>query len=89
MSKSYIAEQIDKEYKKEQFYKKRKRQQCKEIKCMNCKFFEICTESGERDDQFYFNVDNDYIESITNCMCINQLSIDYSYMYDYCQCDSR
>ena len=41
---SYIAAEIDKDYRREQFYKKRKRQTCIDKECIKCKFFEICTE---------------------------------------------
>lgn len=44
MSRSYRAEEIDREYRREQYYKKMKRQSCKETDCMVCRFFEICTE---------------------------------------------
>ena len=42
--RSYIAEQIDRDYKRKQFYKNREREKCKEMDCMKCKFFEVCTE---------------------------------------------
>ena len=45
MKGSYIAAEIDRDYKREQFYKRKKREKCKEKECANCKFFEICTES--------------------------------------------
>lgn len=46
MSKSYIAKYIDEEYRREQAFKKAKRQPCKTKKCSECKFIEICTEKN-------------------------------------------
>jgi len=49
MSRSYIADEIDREYRREQFYKrKKKREQCKGKECLKCKFFEVCMGSENR-----------------------------------------
>lgn len=50
MSRSYRAEEIDREYRREQYYKQLKGQRCKEMDCVRCKFFEVCMEGGNRDD---------------------------------------
>lgn len=50
MSKSYIAQYIDEEYRREQAFKRNKRQPCKTKDCIECKFFEICTERNEMDN---------------------------------------
>ena len=48
MKGSYIAFEIDKEYKREQIFKKRARQQCvvdKEKQCDRCNYNEVCEEN--------------------------------------------
>ncbi len=50
MNRSYLADEIDREYRREQFYKRRKRQTCREKDCMKCGFFEVCMEGGEKND---------------------------------------
>ncbi len=41
MARSIIAEQIDRDYRKEQMYKKRKRNKCKDKPCKECKAFSV------------------------------------------------
>ena len=42
MQGSYTARQIDRDYRKEQMYKKRNK--CKEKSCKDCVAFSVCTE---------------------------------------------
>ena len=42
MRRSFIADSIIQEYKREQAYKKRVRQNCKEVDCNKCKWNLIC-----------------------------------------------
>ena len=44
MSRSIIADYIDKEYRLKQSYQKKQRQNCKDKKCDECKYFNICVE---------------------------------------------
>lgn len=44
MNYSNIAKQIDDEYKMRQMYKKKQRQNCKDKKCTECKYQNICEE---------------------------------------------
>lgn len=44
MSKSYRAKYIDEEYRREQAFKKAKRQPCKAKNCSECEFVNICKE---------------------------------------------
>lgn len=39
---SYIASQIDGEYKRKQYYSKKERQNCKVTECSQCWYFKIC-----------------------------------------------
>lgn len=47
MRRSFIADNIIQEYKREQAYKKRVRQNCKEVDCNNCKYEQICEDREE------------------------------------------
>lgn len=47
MIRSYIADEIAHEYKRQQVYKNKERAKCKEQSCDKCKYNKICTE-GER-----------------------------------------
>lgn len=44
---SRIADEIMKEYKIKEAYKKRSRQRCKEQDCRRCIYFKICTDRKE------------------------------------------
>lgn len=48
MNRSYIADSIMNEYYRQKYYVKRKREKCKDKKCTECKFIDICIE-GEKD----------------------------------------
>lgn len=50
MKYSYIATEIDNEYRLKKAYEKSKRQKCKEKECINCQYFKIC-ENGEKNDK--------------------------------------
>lgn len=51
MSNSYIADSIVNEYKRKQYYAKRRREKCKNKKCAECKYIDICLESGVDQDE--------------------------------------
>lgn len=42
---SYIAEQIDREYRRKQLINRKRSEKCKDKKCVDCKYIKICTES--------------------------------------------
>lgn len=44
---SRIADEIVREYKIKEAYKKRNRQQCKEMECRDCIYFNVCTDKTE------------------------------------------
>lgn len=44
MSRSIIANYIMQEYKLKQTYAKRKRENCKEKQCVECKYFKVCSD---------------------------------------------
>ena len=44
MNNSYIADSIVNEYNRKQYYAKRRREKCKNIKCTECKYIDICKE---------------------------------------------
>lgn len=46
MNYSNIAKQIDDEYKARQMYKEKQRQNCKDKKCTECKYQNICEEKN-------------------------------------------
>ena len=46
MRRSYIADEIAHEYKRQQIYQKKQRAKCKEQSCDKCKYNKICTESN-------------------------------------------
>lgn len=50
MKRSYIADSIDREYKREQAYKRRNRQNCKEVECNDCKWNPICEDREIKED---------------------------------------
>lgn len=50
MSRSMIAEYIMQDYKLKQKYKNKQRQNCKEKKCNECKYFNICVERVENNE---------------------------------------
>lgn len=50
MSRSIIADYIDKEYRLKQSYQKKQRQNCKDKKCDECKYFNICVERVENNE---------------------------------------
>lgn len=45
MNRSFIADEIMREYRKKQHYEKLKRQKCKEKECDECDYKEVCTEN--------------------------------------------
>lgn len=47
MKYSYIANEIDNEYKIKQAYSKSKRQKCKEKDCVYCQYINICENKEE------------------------------------------
>ena len=47
MKNSYIADSIVNEYKRKQYYAKKRREKCKNKKCTECKYIEVCTEGGK------------------------------------------
>lgn len=46
---SKIADEIMKEYKIKEAYKKKSRQRCKEQDCRKCIYFKICTDRKENE----------------------------------------
>ena len=44
---SYIAGEIDREYRQKKAYAKKKRANCKEKDCSNCQYEYICTEKND------------------------------------------
>lgn len=44
MSRSIIANYIMQEYKLKQAYAKKKREKCKEKQCIECKYFNVCSD---------------------------------------------
>lgn len=44
MSRSIIANYIIQEYKLKQAYAKKKRENCKEKQCIECKYFKVCSD---------------------------------------------
>lgn len=51
MQGSYTASIIDEDYRKEQMYKKRKRNKCKDKPCEECVAFSVCTEVEEENEK--------------------------------------
>lgn len=47
MKNSYIADSIVNEYNRKKQYAKKRREKCKNIKCTECKYIEVCTEGGK------------------------------------------
>lgn len=48
MSNSYIADSIVNEYNRKQQYAKKRREKCKNIKCTECKYINICTVENKK-----------------------------------------
>ena len=48
MSNSYIVDSIVNEYNRKQYYAKRRREKCKNIKCTECRYIDICTEGNKK-----------------------------------------
>ena len=46
---SYIASYIDREYRTQKMYEKRKRANCKEKDCSKCQYEQICEDKDEND----------------------------------------
>ena len=51
MKNSYIADSIVNEYNRKQKYAKKRREKCKNIKCTECKYIDVCTEGGKDEIQ--------------------------------------
>ena len=51
MSNSYIADSIVNEYNRKQYYAKKRREKCKDIKCTECKYIDICTKSEKNEEE--------------------------------------
>ena len=52
MKGSYLASQIDADYRREQYMKRKAiRQTCKDKDCLECKWNEICEDKEEREVQ--------------------------------------
>lgn len=51
MSRSIISDYIIQEYKLKQAYSKKRRENCKEKQCKDCKYFDICNDIGEKNVQ--------------------------------------
>ena len=48
MKNSYIADSIVNEYNRKQKYAKKRREKCKNKKCTECKYIDICTVGNEK-----------------------------------------
>lgn len=48
MKSSILAGQIIDEYRRKQYYAKKRREKCKDKKCEECKFVSVCTETGKK-----------------------------------------
>ena len=48
MKNSYIADSIVNEYNRKQKYAKKRREKCKNKKCTECKYIDICTEGNKK-----------------------------------------
>lgn len=51
MKNSYIADSIVNEYKRKQYYAKRRREKCKDKKCTECKYIDVCTVGESNQDE--------------------------------------
>ena len=51
MKNSYIADSIVNEYNIKQKYAKKRREKCKNTKCTECKYIDVCTEGGKDEIQ--------------------------------------
>lgn len=45
---SYIAEQIDRDYRRKQVLNRKRSEKCKDRKCVDCKYNKICIEQEEK-----------------------------------------
>lgn len=50
MNRSFIADDIVREYKIKKHYEKLKRQKCKEKECVKCEYESVCEEGEIKDD---------------------------------------
>lgn len=50
MKKGYNAYIVDLEYKRKQAYIKRDRQNCKEKNCKECRYFDVCNDVKEKNE---------------------------------------
>ncbi len=48
MSRSMLSDYIMQEYRLKQKYAKKKRENCKEKQCKNCKYFDVCNDFKEQ-----------------------------------------
>ena len=48
MSRSMLSDYIMQEYRLKQKYAKKKRENCKEKQCKNCKYFDVCNDFEEQ-----------------------------------------
>lgn len=48
MKSSILAGQIIDEYRRKQYYAKKRREKCKDKKCTECKFVSVCTEIDKK-----------------------------------------
>ena len=48
--KGYNAMLVDNEYKRKKAFLNKTRQKCKDIKCVDCKYQNVCLESGINDE---------------------------------------
>ena len=51
MKNSYIADSIVNEYNRKQYYAKKRREKCKNKKCTECKYIDICLASRVDQDE--------------------------------------
>lgn len=51
MKNSYIADSIVNEYNRKQYYAKKRREKCKNKKCTECKYIDICRESEKNEEE--------------------------------------
>lgn len=48
MKNSYIADSIVNEYNRKQKYAKKRREKCKNKKCTECKYIDVCMEGNKK-----------------------------------------
>ena len=49
--KSYHSDAIVNEYRRQQYYKNKQREKCKEKDCEECKWSKVCTETERKDEE--------------------------------------